>query len=63
MPFYQFTVPTGNATLRHKPEIAAAMTKAHSEVTGASGASVHCSFRQAANWPMSVKAFCCSDRQ
>lgn len=44
MPFYQFTVPAGNATLRHKPEIAAAVTKVHSEVTGAPGAYVHCSF-------------------
>jgi phenylpyruvate tautomerase PptA (4-oxalocrotonate tautomerase family) len=44
MPFYQFTVPTGNATLRHKPEIAVAMTKVHSEITGAPGAYVHCSF-------------------
>ena len=44
MPFYQFTVPTGGATLQHKAEIAAAMTKVHSEVTGAPGAYVHCSF-------------------
>jgi len=44
MPYYQFTVPTGGATLAHKPEIAAAMTKVHSEVTGAPGAYVHCSF-------------------
>jgi phenylpyruvate tautomerase PptA (4-oxalocrotonate tautomerase family) len=46
MPFYQFTVPAGNATLAHKPEIAAAMTKVHSEVTGAPGAYVHCSFNE-----------------
>ncbi|TCK24326.1 tautomerase family protein [Pseudonocardia endophytica] len=44
MPYYQFTVPTGGATLAHKPEIAAAMTKVHSEVTGAPAAYVHCSF-------------------
>ncbi len=44
MPYYQFTVPTGGATLQHKPEIAAAMTKVHSEVTGAPAAYVHCSF-------------------
>ncbi|MBW0103932.1 tautomerase family protein [Pseudonocardia sp. KRD291] len=44
MPYYQFTVPTGAATLQHKPEIAAAMTKVHSEVTGAPGTYVHCSF-------------------
>ena len=44
MPYYQFTVPTGGATLQHKAEVAAAMTKVHSEVTGAPGAYVHCSF-------------------
>ena len=44
MPFYQFTVPTGGATLEHKAEIAAAVTKVHSEVTGAPSAYVHCSF-------------------
>ncbi|GAA4785212.1 hypothetical protein GCM10023200_18830 [Actinomycetospora chlora] len=44
MPFYQFTVPTGGATLDHKAEVAAAMTKVHAEVTGAPSAYVHCSF-------------------
>ena len=44
MPYYQFTVPTGGATLQHKAEVAAAMTKVHSEVTGAPGKYVHCSF-------------------
>jgi phenylpyruvate tautomerase PptA (4-oxalocrotonate tautomerase family) len=44
MPYYQFTVPTGGATLQHKAEVAAAMTKVHSEVTVAPGAYVHCSF-------------------
>lgn len=44
MPYYRFTVPTGGATLQHKAEIAAAMTKVHSEVTGAPGAYVHCAF-------------------
>lgn len=44
MPFYQFTVPAGGATLRHKAEVAAAMTRVHSEVTGAPGRYVHCSF-------------------
>jgi phenylpyruvate tautomerase PptA (4-oxalocrotonate tautomerase family) len=44
MPYYQFTVPTGGATLQHKREIAAAVTKVHSEVTGAPAAYVHCSF-------------------
>jgi phenylpyruvate tautomerase PptA (4-oxalocrotonate tautomerase family) len=44
VPFYQFTVPHGDATLEHKAEVAAAATKVHSEVTGAPGAYVHCSF-------------------
>ncbi|GAA4894545.1 tautomerase family protein [Actinomycetospora straminea] len=44
MPFYQFTVPSGDPTLEHKAEVAAAMTKVHSEVTGAPSAYVHCSF-------------------
>ena len=47
MPCYQFTVPTGGATLQHKAEIAAAMTKVHSEVTGAPGAYVYCTFVEA----------------
>jgi phenylpyruvate tautomerase PptA (4-oxalocrotonate tautomerase family) len=48
MPFYQFTVPSGDATLDHRPEVAAAMTKVHAEVTGAPGAYVHCSFVEVA---------------
>jgi phenylpyruvate tautomerase PptA (4-oxalocrotonate tautomerase family) len=44
LPYYQFTVPTGSATLQHKPEVAAAMTKVHSEVTGAASDYVYCSF-------------------
>jgi phenylpyruvate tautomerase PptA (4-oxalocrotonate tautomerase family) len=44
VPFYQFTVPSGDATLEHKAEVAAAMTKVHAEVTGAPSAYVHCSF-------------------
>ena len=44
MPFYQFTVPSGDATLAHRAEVAAATTKVHSEVTGVPGAYVHCSF-------------------
>lgn len=48
MPFYQFTVPAGGATLQHRAEIAAAVTKVHSEVTGAPGAYVHCSFVEVA---------------
>ena len=37
-------MPSGDATLEHKAEVAAATTKVHSEVTGAPGAYVHCSF-------------------
>ncbi|MFD7073586.1 tautomerase family protein [Nocardioides sp. NPDC057577] len=44
MPYYQFTVPAGGATLQHKAEVAAATTRVHTEVTGASGAYVYCSF-------------------
>jgi phenylpyruvate tautomerase PptA (4-oxalocrotonate tautomerase family) len=44
VPFYQFTVPTGDPTLHHKAEVAAAVTTVHSEVTGAPAAYVHCSF-------------------
>jgi phenylpyruvate tautomerase PptA (4-oxalocrotonate tautomerase family) len=46
VPFYQFTVPSGGPTLRHKAEIAAAVTKVHAEVTGAPTAYVHCSFSE-----------------
>lgn len=35
MPLYQFTVPTGSPTLQHKAEIAAAVTKVHTSITGA----------------------------
>ncbi len=48
MPYYQFTIPAGGATLQHKAEVAAAMTKVHSEVTGAPGAYVYCSFVEVA---------------
>ncbi|GAA4701697.1 hypothetical protein GCM10023215_45840 [Pseudonocardia yuanmonensis] len=48
MPYYQFIVPTGGATLRHKAEVAEAMTKVHSEVTGAPGKYVHCAFVEVA---------------
>ena len=46
MPFYQFTAPTGSATLAYREDIAAAMTKVHSEVTGAPAKYVHCSFTE-----------------
>lgn len=52
MPFYQFTVPSGGATLAHKPEVAAAFTKVHSEITGAPATYVHCSFTEVA--PQSI---------
>lgn len=48
MPFYQFTVPTGSPTLEHMAEIAKAATKVHTEVTGAPGKYVHCSFVEVA---------------
>jgi phenylpyruvate tautomerase PptA (4-oxalocrotonate tautomerase family) len=41
-------VPTGGATLRHRAEVAAAVTKVHTEVTGAPAAYVHCSFVEVA---------------
>ena len=44
MPVYQFTAPTGTATLEHKAEIAGAVTRVHSELTGAPARYVHCSF-------------------
>ena len=44
MPMYQFIVPAGSPTLQHKAEIAALATKVHTEVTGAPGKYVHCSF-------------------
>ena len=48
MAYYQFTAPTGSATLAHKAEIAAAFTKVHGEVTGAPSAYVQCSFTEVA---------------
>jgi phenylpyruvate tautomerase PptA (4-oxalocrotonate tautomerase family) len=48
MPFYRFTVPTGGATLRHKAEVAAAVTKVHCEVTGTPARYVHCAFVEVA---------------
>lgn len=44
MPYYQFTAPASSPTLQHKSEIAALATKVHTEVTGAPGRYVHCSF-------------------
>lgn len=44
MPFYQFTIPTGGESAQRKAEIAAAVTKVHTEVTGAPARYVNCSF-------------------
>ena len=46
MPVYQFTAPTGSATLDRRAEIARAVTRVHSEVTGAPVRYVHCSFHE-----------------
>ncbi|WP_226368160.1 tautomerase family protein [Pseudonocardia sp. ICBG162] len=46
MPYYRFTVPTGNATLAHRAEVAAAVTRVHSEVTGVPARYVHCTFTE-----------------
>jgi phenylpyruvate tautomerase PptA (4-oxalocrotonate tautomerase family) len=44
MPFYQFTVPADSAAARKKAEVAAAVTAAHAEVTGAPSQYLNCSF-------------------
>lgn len=54
MPVYEFTAPTGAATLDHKAEIARAVTRVHSEVTGAPEHYVHCSFTEAPSGSMFV---------
>ncbi len=46
MPFYQFTVPTGSPSAKHKADIAAAFTKVHTEVTGAPAHYVNVSFNE-----------------
>jgi phenylpyruvate tautomerase PptA (4-oxalocrotonate tautomerase family) len=48
MPFYQFTVPSGGATLEKMREIARMVARVHSAVTGAPAAYVHCQFREVA---------------
>jgi phenylpyruvate tautomerase PptA (4-oxalocrotonate tautomerase family) len=48
MPFYQFTVPAGSATARKKAEVAAAVTTVHTQITGAPGGYVNCSFTEVA---------------
>ena len=47
MPVYEFIAPTGAATLDRRAEISRAVTKVHSEVTGAPARYVHCSFIEA----------------
>jgi phenylpyruvate tautomerase PptA (4-oxalocrotonate tautomerase family) len=44
MPFYQFTVRAGGPSAARKAEIAAAVTRVHTEVTGAPAYYVNCSF-------------------
>ena len=46
MPVYQFTAPTGSATHDRRAEIARAVTRVHSEATGAPARYVHCSFHE-----------------
>ena len=47
MPAYRFTVPTGSTSWTRRQEIAIAVTKVHSELTGAPARYVHCSFVEA----------------
>jgi phenylpyruvate tautomerase PptA (4-oxalocrotonate tautomerase family) len=46
MPFYQFTVPAGSATARMKAAVAAAVTAAHAQITGAPREYVNCAFTE-----------------
>jgi len=55
MPVYEFTAPTGSATLEHKAEIARAVTEVHNEVTGAPSRYVHCAFAEAPAGSMFVQ--------
>lgn len=54
MPVYEFAAPTGTATLDHKAEISRAVTRVHSELTGAPARYVHCSFLEAPRGSMFV---------
>ena len=54
MPVYEFTAPAGAATLDHQAEISRAVTRAHSEITGAPARYVHCSFVEAPRGSMFV---------
>ena len=44
MPLYQFTVPAGGPSAERKAEIAAAVTRVHTETTGAPAHYVNCTF-------------------
>jgi phenylpyruvate tautomerase PptA (4-oxalocrotonate tautomerase family) len=55
MPVYEFMAPTGARTLEHKAEIARAVTRVHSEVTGAPARYVHCSFVEAPRGSMFIE--------
>ena len=44
MPYYQFTIPSDSPSVRHKAEIASAVTKVHESVTGAPARYVNVSF-------------------
>jgi phenylpyruvate tautomerase PptA (4-oxalocrotonate tautomerase family) len=54
MPVYEFTVPAGSPTLDHRSEIARAVTRVHTETTGAPASYVHCSFLEAPRGSMFV---------
>ena len=44
MPYYQFHIPAGSPSAAHKAELAAAVTKVHSSVTGAPARYVNVAF-------------------
>ncbi len=54
MPVYEFTAPTGAATLDHKAEISRTVAQVHSELTGAPTRYVHCSFFEAPRGSMFI---------
>ena len=54
MPVYEFIAPAGSATFEPRAEIAAAVTRVHSEITGAPPRYVHCAFAEAAPGSMFV---------
>ena len=55
MPVYEFMAPTGAPTHDHRAEIARAVTKVHSELTGAPARYVHCSFVEAPRGSMFIE--------